>query len=108
MKKWYWVGVAVLTVALGAAFLLQAGDLFAQEGPWGGGDRGPRAGMGRMPRMGGGVAMITLGSHLFITNGQTLYKVDPDKMKVVGTLELRQQGPGDDRPRDRGEGRKGW
>lgn len=111
MKAWVIGGICVAVVgALALALALAAGsDLFAQDGPFGGDGPGGR-GMPRMPRMGGGggVAMTTLGKYLYVVNGSTLFKVDPDEMKVVKQLELKSDRPDMPGGDDKGAGRKGW
>lgn len=112
MNKAVWIGAGVVMALAAALLVFQGHDLFAQDGPGGpggpGGPMGPGRGFPGMGRM-GGTAMTAMGSHLFVLSGGTLYKVDPEKMKVAGTLDLRPEG--DDRPgRDDGpgSGRKGW
>jgi hypothetical protein len=100
---------AALVLAAALFLVLDPADLFAQDGPFGGDGPGGRGMPPRMARMagGGGVAMVTMNTNIFITNGRSLYKIDPVKMKVVETLELPAAKAGE-KPRDRGEGRKGW
>ncbi|MHC5038529.1 MAG: hypothetical protein ACYTHM_14550 [Planctomycetota bacterium] len=111
MKSALLIGAGILVAAAVLFVVVQGDDLFAQDGP-GPGGRGP-GGRGGFPGMqrrgGGGVAMTTIGKHLYIVSGTTLFKVDPHEMKIVKTLELRAEG--DDRPErgdQRGPGRKGW
>jgi hypothetical protein len=111
MQKAMWIAGGILIAAAGLFLVFESADLFAQEGPPGGGGPGGRGGFpGRMSRMGGGggAAMTVVGTHLFVFSGNTLFKVDPVKMEIVKTLELKPEGQ--DRPKDdrRGSGRRGW
>jgi hypothetical protein len=61
-----------------------------RAGPGGGGGGGADQ---RRPFMGGGGmmapgSMVTMGKHIFVLVGGTLYKIDPETMEVVKTLEV--------------------
>ena len=110
MQKFYWICAGVVVGAAAVLLALNAGEIMAQDGPWGG--DGPGRGFPpRMPRaLGGGSAMVTLGKYIFVLQGQTLFKIDPAELKVVKTLTLKPERP--ERPerddRRNRSGRKGW
>lgn len=79
--------VAGLILSLAAAYALQR-DAAAQQ------DRPAAPVMPEpfprvMPPVGGmGLAMVVYGDHIYIAHGGTLYKVEPDTMRVVKELQF--------------------
>ena len=106
MRKFAIVAVSLIALTGVAALVLSQSELFAQDGPWGGGRQGgQRPDMGRMPRPGGGAAMVALGSKLFVYNGNTLFRVNPETMQIEKSLELKSpEGPGGPGDGQGGEG----
>lgn len=88
MKKVVLIGAGILVLAAAIFVVLDTQVLAQDGGPWGGGGRRPGGGRMGMSR-GGGSAMTVVGSHIFVLQGNMLYKIDPGSMKILKTLEIK-------------------
>jgi hypothetical protein len=87
MKKYILIAGVVLGLAAAAFIVIEQSPLLAQEGPGGPGGQGRG---GRFMPGGRGISSLAvLSNHLFAASENTLYKIDPETMMVVKTLELR-------------------
>ncbi|GEM_PF-6567621 len=96
------VRAALFTMILGMAAAGIAGSM-AQD------DQPPqnREGERRRERMMGpppSSSMVVCKDYIFILQGPTLYKVDPNEMKVVGELQM--QKPRGEQPKDKDGGER--
>lgn len=79
--------VAGLIISLAAAYALQRDAAAQQDRPAAPVMPGPFPPI--MPQVGGpGLAMVVYGNYIFIAHGVTLYKVNPDTMRVVEELQF--------------------
>ena len=60
-------------------------------------ESGLRQGGPKMGGGGGGVALAVEGKYVFVVSGGTLYKIDRDSLKVLGSVQLGSRGMGERR-----------
>jgi hypothetical protein len=88
------VAALVGVVLLGGATLVVARhDATAQFGPGQPGQPGFMPPMPMGPPGGQGIAMLVHKNLIFIAQGGTLYKIDPDEMKVLGEVQYQKPPP---------------